>query len=197
MLLAPLLAPVGGIGVAFFPLVVLLGVSAFVDYIDREDYFAQGMQTLLIWVLVVLSALPAVAAAVQGRGSSYPPYYAPIQRFIASMLKDGETIYTDIPEAIAWYGNRSAMLIPNAIADAEKLTPGWQGVGGVYLTSRNKSRQADNGWDALFYQRAPKSFPFEHAIELPPGQADQLFLSDSPRWSAESSETSNAEAAEE
>jgi hypothetical protein len=184
MLLTPLIGPSYTVLSSVFPLVVLLGVSAFVDYVDREEFFEPGMQMLLVWLLIILSALPAVAQVIKGSKAVYPPYYAPIQEFVCSMLDESETLYTDMPWATAWYGDRNSVLVPLEIADVAKITNGWTNVGGVYLTSETagKTHVEKDGWRDILYHKVPESVPFKHAIELPSGRGDQIFLSDRPRW---------------
>ena len=181
LLLSPLLQSGRDVLPALFPLVVLLGVSAFINYVDREDYFTQGLQSLLVGVLVAVSALPAAALALQGRSTAYPPYYAPLQNFVASMINEDEAVLTDVPHAIAWYGGKGAILVPSKISDVTKL--GCNKIGGVYLTQATKPIGAgQDDWYDLFYQNAPQGFSYTNAIELPSRHGGQIFLSDRPRW---------------
>jgi hypothetical protein len=184
MLLMPLIGPSYMVLSAVFPLAVLLGVSAFVNYVDREEFFEPGMPLLLIWLLIILSALPAVAQVIRGSRAAYPPYYAPIQSFVCSMLDEGEVLYSDIPWATAWYGDRTSVLVPLHISDVDKIRDGWTNVGGVYLTSETacKTVQEKEGWHDILYHKVPESVPFRHAIELPVGCGDQIFITDRPRW---------------
>ena len=102
------------------------------------------------------------------------------------MVEEEERLYTDIPWATAWYGNRTSVLLPQRISDVESLTNGWSGAGGIYLTSETSDHtvQSEEEWRSFFYQKVPEGVPFRHAIELPAGSADQLFLTDRPRWKA-------------
>jgi len=183
-LLMPLIGPSYAVFGALFPIVILLGASAFNDYLDREEYFEQGMQQLLMWALIVISALPAVAQVIKGSDYSYPPYYAPIQQFVCNMVEEEETLYTDIPWATAWYGNRTSILLPQEINDVEKIATGWDNVGGVYLTSETANRpvQTEASWCSLWLQKAPEGIPLRHSIQIPAGRSDQLFLANKVRW---------------
>jgi hypothetical protein len=184
LLLSPLVGPgyivLGGL----FPLVVLLGVSAFVDYVDREEYFEHGLPTALAWLLIAVSALPAIAQVMSSNPSGYPPYHAPMQRFVCGLTADEERLYTDIPWATAWYGDRTSVLLPREIADVDDIAGGWEGVGGLYLTTETSDRpmQQESTWRSVFGHEVPESVPLRHAIELPAGRPDQLFLTDRVRW---------------
>ena len=187
ILLSPLVGPGYVVLGALFPLVALLGVSAFVDYVDREEFFEQSLPTVLAWLLIAVSALPALAQVVGTRPSTYPPYYAPIQQFVCGLVDEGDGLFTDIPWATAWYGNCASVLLPREITGVEKMADGWDGVGGVYLTTRTSGRPmaGDASWRSAFGREVPESVPLRHAIELPSGRPDQLFLTDRPRWDAE------------
>ncbi len=188
LLLSPLVGPGYVVLGALFPLVVLLGVSAFVDYVDREEFFEQDLPTVLAWLFVAVSALPAIAQVVGSAPSAYPPYYAPIQRFVCGLVADEERLYTDIPWATAWYGDCTSILLPQEIGDIEKISGGWDRVGGLYLTTETSDRplREDAAWRSVFGREVPESVPLRHAIELPSGRLGQLFLSDRPRWEEES-----------
>ena len=183
-LLSPLVGGSYAVFSALFPLVVLLGTSAFLDYLDREEVFVQGLETFLTWAMVVACAIPTVAQVVGGSLGGYPPYYAPIQRFVSEMVKDDKLLFTDIPWATAWYGDRTSVLLPQTIADVEMLSGGWEHVGGIYLTTETANRAVRDAapWRPLLHQQVPESIPLRSAIQLPAGTTDQLFLCDKARW---------------
>jgi hypothetical protein len=183
-LLVPLVGPSYNVVIALFPLVALFGASAFTDYVDREEYFDRSIQTLLVWGLVLVTALPVIGQVMSRPDSVFPPYYAPLQRYVCSLIDKDELLYSDIPWATAWYGDRSSVLIPNAISDVDSTLGGWSSVGGVYLTSETGDRplQGDPSWRQLLQGKVPDAVPFRHAIELPSGRPNQLFLTDRARW---------------
>jgi 4-amino-4-deoxy-L-arabinose transferase-like glycosyltransferase len=184
LLLHPLVGPSYVVLGALYPLAVLLGVSAFVDYLGREEFFEESWPLLLTGVMIVMCALPAVAQVVGIRPEVYPPYYAPIQKYVCELVEDGEFLYTDIPWATAWYGDRSSVLLPQQVADVEALSDGWDRIGGVYLTTETGDKPVGDGggWRPLLHQQVPESVPLRHAIRFPRAGAGQLFLSDRPRW---------------
>ncbi|MBT3193638.1 MAG: hypothetical protein HN341_13900 [Verrucomicrobia bacterium] len=184
MLLSPLVGPSYSVLGALFPLAVLLGTSAFVDYVNREEFFEASLPSFLTGVLVVVSALPAVAQVIGARPAVYPPYYAPIQQYVSGLLQDDEILVTDIPWATAWYGDRTSLLLPVDISGVEALAADWTSVGAVYLTTETANRPAmtESAWRPLLSQKVPESVPLRHAIQLPAGSGEQLFLSDRQRW---------------
>ena len=175
---------------AFLPLIALIGTATFVDYINKEEFFEAGWQTILIWALIILTALPA-AFKIAGRGTSaYPPYYPPLTGFVCGLLDSNETICTDIPWATAWYGRQPSILLPQTLTDFDIINTKTNNIKGVYLTTETGNRQytselktgAWKSWLPFLNGEAPENFHLKHAIRLPGGTRDQLFLTDSPRW---------------
>ena len=183
-LLVPLIGPSYNVFVVLFPFVALLGASAFIDYVDREEYFEQNIQVLLMWGLVLVTALPTLGQIMTRSAPTYPPYYAPLQRFVCGLLEKDELLYSDIPWATAWYGGRSSVLTPNDVSDVDTSLGGWSSVGGLYLTTETGNRPLleELSWRPLLQGAVPDTVPFRHAITLPSGQPDQIFLTDRARW---------------
>jgi len=194
VLLFPAVALSGGmtnrIFLAFFPLIALVGTATFVDYLDREEFFEAGWQTILTWALVVLTALPTVFTLAGRASPVYPPYYPPLTAFACGLLNADETICTDIPWATAWYGNRRSLLLPSTIDDFSKINTEENNIKGLYLTTQTGNRPYTKdlrsgkwqSWLPVLSGQAPEDFPLRHAIWLPGGTYDQLFLTDRPRW---------------
>lgn len=173
----------GGGWVALYPLMVLLGMSAFFVFLDREDIFDAGMKPLLTALLLLLCMLPAGLRMVGGAAAAYPPYYAPIQCFAGSIPHDGEALLTDVPWATAWYGRCTSILLPVHPDDVAALPGGgWSAIGGLYLTAPQQG-SGDLLWTMMLLGRqVPESVPFEHGVNLPVGRTDQLLLTRDDRW---------------
>jgi len=177
---APGMAPGSG-WIALYPLMVLFGMSAFADFLDREDYFDPGIRPLLAALLLAFCALPAGLRMLRGPDYAYPPYHAPVQQFAASVPEEGKSLLTDIPWATAWYGRQASVLLPVHPADVEFLPGGWASVGGVYLTAPDSPGDGASPWTLMLLGRqTPESVPFTHGISLPSGRRDQLLLTPAP-----------------
>lgn len=187
LVLLALLPPVpgtvaGSSWIVLYPLMVVFGMGAFVQALDREEFFDAAMRPLLMGLLLLLCLLPAGLRMVQGGASAYPPYYAPIQHFVGGVPGDGELLLTDIPWATAWYGGCKSVLLPNQPDDVAALAgAGWQQVGGLYLTG---SAGDDPLWTLMRLGRqVPDSVPLRSGVSLPVGRTDQLLLTREDRWS--------------
>jgi len=182
---------------ALFPLMVTVGVATCMYQLEREEFFEPGWQPFLLGTLIFLTALPtALRLAERGR-PAYPPYYPPLISVVCSMLEDGECVCTDIPWATAWYARQPSLLLPCDAGDLTALDRFALNIKGLYLTTETGNRSyatdlksgASRSWLPFLESRVPADFPLQHAIWLPPGRSDQLFLTDRPRWAAPRPET--------
>ncbi len=179
-------------GLSLWPVLVVMGVAAMLAAADREDVFVPYWHGLVCTVLVLLAALPAVARLAGPVRSPYPPYYPPLPHYVGRLMLPGEAICSDIPEAVAWYGDRAAVLVPESIDGLQALRARWPDINAVYFTSvtgdrRFTSELVDGRWAdwlPLLQRRYPAGFPFTHGMALPSGTRDQLFLTDRDRWHA-------------
>jgi hypothetical protein len=177
-------------GFSLLPLIAVFGVAGFHALLDREEVFIPQWQALAGGLLIVLAAAPLAARLAAPAPSPYPPYYPPFPHYVARLMLPGEAICSDIPEAVAWYGDRTAVLVPETLAALRTLRERHPRINAVYLTSvtsgRAFARELVDGrwadWLPILQQRCPAEFPFPHAIALPPGTHDQLFLTDRDRW---------------
>lgn len=176
---------------AFLPLVILFGLASFFLILDRVEFFEAGWDLVLTWVLVLLTALPAALKVAGPRAARpYPPYFPPFVSYVCELLRPDEALCTDIPWATAWYGNRRSVLLPRRMEDFYALHRSRLPMGGLYLTSETGDRPytrdlvagKDSAWLPVLNRSVPEDFPFRHAIALPPGSRDQLFLTDRVRW---------------
>ncbi len=169
----------------YYPLMVLFGVGAFLELLEREEYFDVFARPFLTMVFIAVCALPAGLALVRGEGTNpYPPYYGPLQAYVGDLVEEDTWLVTDIPWATAWYGRRQSLLLPqhpDALVGAAEQT-----VGGIYLTGRyaasaGKRQDGDRLWQLMYVdQQVPADFPFAYGMYLPAETRDQLVLLQDP-----------------
>jgi len=157
-------------------------------------------------VFAALVMLPMwFALLLPGKGAiTYPPYWPDKIRTSAHVLNQNELMMTDIPWAVAWYGDREAVwLTLNATADPTNPTE-WQEsffaindvlkpIHALYLTPRSLDARFQTDWvrggqvswgrfimGTLGGGQVPGSFPL---TKIPPGYLpEQLLLCDLARW---------------
>lgn len=190
--------------VLLLPLVVVYAVSMFFVLLEQIQFPAAELRLYSQALFGLLVCLPLISAMLVDRTPpvSYPPYHPPVIEETAHWLDENELMMSDIPWAVAWYGNRSCVWLslntaPRAgvmnlredFFSMNELKP----VKALYLTPRTLdgrflsdwARTSENSWGAFITQcvilkDVPDAFPLH---EMPTGfLPEQLFLADSKRW---------------
>ncbi len=167
----------------FFPLMIIYGVYFFENEMSDLTNYIPGYRNVPGTILVLLAALPAVLTIAGLRGKiPYPPYYPPLISYVSNMLSPNELLYTDIPQAVSWYGNHSAVLAPAKVDDIPALETNMNlKCAGIYL-AKGKEAGEDISWREFRKLKIPKDFPLKDGVLLPPTSKDQIFVSDRKRW---------------
>jgi len=185
--------------VLFGPLVIAYGVSLFLLILDQVDFPFRELRYVVIALFAMLFSLPLILTLLLPRPTplTYPPYHPAIIQGIANLMEPEELTMSDMPWAVAWYGQRqSVWLTLNAQNDYFAIDSFQKPIKGLYLTQRTLDRKfhsellqrsPDSNWGALVLdiivnrQQVPPSFPLRSNM---PGllASGQLFLTDRDRW---------------
>ncbi|MCE9616600.1 MAG: hypothetical protein K8T26_20180 [Lentisphaerae bacterium] len=177
--------------VSFLPLVIVVGVALLYKLLDQALFLTDDIRQAIVIAWVALAAIPLLLTlAGPSARRPYPPYAPPFVEYVCGLLKPGEILATDIPWAVAWYGGRSAMLLPRTSEDLVVMKREGAPVGAVYLTTETGDRPylstllqgEEASWLPLLNQFVPSDFPWQHGFTVPPGCRDQLVLTDATRW---------------
>ena len=138
---------------------------------------------------LVLAFLPPKSIPVV-----FPPYHPPALETVSGWLKPNELMMTDVPWAVAWYGNRQAIWTPpNSRTDFFAVNDYLKPVSALYLSPMTMDARFLSGWvragdaswgslvlDTIARKEPPAWFPLRktQAGWLP----DQLVLTDWERW---------------
>lgn len=186
------------------PLVVVYGVGLFFLLLEQVEVPVRQLRYVVIGLFGLVTTLPLLLVFLppQTRPLAYPPYLPPIIQELSGYMKENELMMSDIPWAVAWYGQRQSVwltlrAVPSAkdrslqedfFAINDYLKP----VQGLYLTAETMDSkfvsewvQAEQSWGSFIAQTVlmreePRSFPLQKArADLFPYQ---LFLTDWERW---------------
>lgn len=190
------------------PPVILFGVSLFFMLLDQWNVPEAGVRVMLTGMFGLLISLPLIFTLVsRSAPAAYPPYFPPVYKYTGQWLRPSEQMMSDIPAAIAWYGNRQCLLWTldpgddfYAIYDYQKpisalyLSP--KALDAPFLSGLLKG--PGSAWGRPFLVNAiarveiPREFPLKFAPPLyflPEDPAnpnetlpEQLFLADRIRW---------------
>lgn len=178
------------------PGVFIFGAAFFFVILEQMNLILIELRYLVVTLFVLLCSAPLIFTFLPPRTYPivYPPYLPPWIQETSSMLKTNELMMSDMPWAVAWYGDRECVWTPldtsrsfYAIYDEQKP------VAGLYLTPLTTDARflteilqgPDREWsrfavEVLFRTNVPPRFPLQHARKR--YTPDQLFLSDRPRW---------------
>jgi hypothetical protein len=177
------------------PLVFVFGGGTFSVLLGRGDSSPMMTRRIVAPLFVGVLCLPLVFRLYGGESGrfAYPPYYPPIIQERGSWMGEDELVMTDVPWAMAWYGDRASIWTPSEFGPGFLQIDREKRVSAVYLTARTLDgalvSEMLRGQDpalgrfaaeAIVNREVPPGFPLEHAFAE--GFPFQLFLSDRPRW---------------
>jgi hypothetical protein len=187
------------------PLLLIYGVSLFYLLLDQINLPFLQFRYIIIGGFSVVVCLPMIFAFLPPRPRSvaYPPYYPPHIQTIANWLKEKELTMSDVPWAMAWYGQRqSVWLTLRCMRDTNDATTHedffaindyQKPINILYLTPQTMDARFLSGWiragerswgsfilDTIVKKKVPDYFPLNQTQDgwLP----EQIMLADWQRW---------------
>jgi 4-amino-4-deoxy-L-arabinose transferase-like glycosyltransferase len=182
--------------VVLAPLVFVFGAAMFAVLLDQMEIEHPPTRNLAAGLACLVLCAPLIFTLFTPRYTTlaYPPYHPVVIQEAAGWMQaepEPELAMSDIPWAVAWYGNRPCVWLTWDLADAETINR-QQALRALYLTHLTLDRKLVTGqirdtepWgkfalDVLLRGEVPDGFPLREAYAdwFP----DQLFLTDRPRW---------------
>jgi hypothetical protein len=180
--------PVWNFFAAFLPVVILFATAFFFVMFERLQFRTRWVRRGMVGLFAVLNLLAVVFALLPPPPPAvYPPYNGGIIAAMGRTFRDEEIVATDIPWAVAWYGDRSAYLLPVSEADYLYLNDDVHTVSGIYMTQKTleevTSVAALSGYQQFWlskYGPPPATFPlkFFRVLSL---DGQQVLTSNRPR----------------
>ena len=181
--------------VVFSPFLIIFGVGVFFVLLESLDLPSKGVRYAILAGFATILSLPLALALLPPRPNpNAPPYYPPRIQQIARYVGSDELFMSDIPWAVAWYGQRQCA----------GLTLDWQNdffqihqqksVNGLYVSTRTTDARflsswfanENEGWGSFLLQsfvrhEIPSGFPLNKSPEGLFANGE-LLLMDSERW---------------
>lgn len=193
------------------PLVFMFGVAMFFLLLDQIEIPYPPARSLVTSAFGLFMCAPLVFALLPPKSFpiAYPPYWPPLLQDVSNWMKKDELMMSDMPWAIAWYGNRrclwSTLDAPSDLRTARQsdffdIHDYQKPIQGILLTRLTTDAKwfsqmlqgQDFAWgkfmlECLLRTNVPTGFPLKYS---PPGflQEGLLFLSDRNRWDAPAGE---------
>lgn len=185
--------------VLFVPIIFIYGVGLFSALLDQINFKIREFRMLVMGVFGVVMCLPITFIFLPPKTAPliYPPYYPPAIYQTCNWMKPNELMMSDIPWALAWYGDRQCLwLTQNSDSQFYAVHDFIKPIKGLYLTPETTDskflsgwiRAGEHSWAKFVFQfmlagQVGDKFPLRRS---PSGFApEQLFLSDYDRWKTE------------
>lgn len=178
--------------VVYWPLAIPYAWAFFLVLLDRLQVEMRSFAAAAISIVMFLSGLPLLLNVLPPRtGLPYPPYFHRYIGWVSIMLDPGEVMVTDIPWAAAWYGGKTAILLPQHIDDFYTIHEQYQAIAMAYFTTVTRDKPwvrglvdpsaPEHSWYQIFAEgKVPTNFPLTHGRFI--AGTDQFLLADRARW---------------
>lgn len=177
------------------PLVVIFGVVFFLTLLGQMKLPASRLRPVIIVLVCIFIRLQLFASLLPPYNSSvaYPPYYPPEIQKVASWMRPDELMMSDVPWAVAWYGQRQcAWMTTDARDQFFQFNDYVKTVKGLYLTLNTLNSKlftdciqgGPGGWGNFVLRTAvanqiPPKFTLRYSAS---GLSTGMFLTDRQRW---------------
>ena len=178
-----------------WPLAIIYGWAFFLVLLDRLQFEVRFLATLATAAVMFLTGLPLLLNVLPPRtGQPYPPYVHRYIGWVATLIAPDECLTTDIPWAVAWYGGKTAILLPRNIDGFYEIEARYHKIALAYFTTVTRDQPWLRGlsdpaapeytWYQVFAAgKVPGNFPLTHGRFLSGiSSSDQLILADRQRW---------------
>jgi hypothetical protein len=176
------------------PLVFAYGVALFYTLLDQLNLVTVDTRGAVVGGFILLTCAPLLISLMLGHSPDRNTPYSPLGvQSVARMMRPEELMVSDIPGAVAWYGDRQCGWLPldddQEFYEFNRLKP----IKAVYLTQRTTNGRFlsqmmldPKSWGHFVvdacqtYGEVPSGFPLTKA---PTGfLPDRMLVSDQPRW---------------
>lgn len=182
--------------VLLVPLVFIYGAAFFFTLLDQIQFGFLEMRKFVIGFAALVGCASLVFALLPPRSIPivYPPYMPYYIQESAKLLQKSELMMSDMPWAVAWYGDRTCIWTTiDARGSFYTVNDEHRAVSALYLTTLSIDgrflthilRGKNEEWgrfavEAIWRTNLPPKFPLRDARSgyVP----DQLLLCDRPRW---------------
>lgn len=175
------------------PLIMIFGVAFFYILLEQVHFPALQLRYLAVGVFIAMVCLPMLFTFISPRTNAVAyPYDPPLIQNTAGWMKNRELVMSDVPWAMAWYGDRQSIwLTLNAKDDFFAIHDYKKPVNAIYLTPLTMNGRLLNQWLRAgdytwcnFLLESTKQFPPYFPLTNSPASllSEEVFLTDRPRW---------------
>lgn len=183
------------IHIIFLPLFTCYGFAFLMVMWSRWELGQGLLRTIFVGLVIFLCSVPLLMTLFAGSSGrvQWPPYIPPFIGILGEWFTEDEIIASDMPWAVAWYAQRSSLLLPESVREFNRMHDYQdfkQPIRGLYLTPVTGNQPLFSGiykgsykeW-ALLITRPPqiKGFPLPAFTPLPI-DGECIIFADRDRW---------------
>ena len=175
------------------PLTLVFSVSFFLLLLNQIFLPMRELRYLIIGLFCLAACLPMLFTFLPPRRwplASFP-YRPHTARIIGEWTRPSELTVSDIPWAVAWYGDRQCVWLPPDLVSFGDINDYYRFFSLVYLTQRSAENHVGSPWCLVRLQIAmggppPQTFPLKTIPPMQLNPADiegaQVIVTDVERW---------------
>ncbi len=167
--------------VVFMPIIIVYGTAFFYVMFERLQFRTRLLRYGMIGGFAMLNCVAFVYKILPPQTTNpYPPYSGPMVSAIGRYFSSEVLLASDLPWALAWYGDRGTLYMPRTEEEYMSLNLNLRFITGIYLTHATLDR-IDMGalaksmidkkplpWMQMFpLQMPPPRFPLRNIQPLP------------------------------
>lgn len=119
----------------FFPLIIIYGCAFFFVMFERLQFRRRWERRAFVGMFAVLNVLPFLYTILPpARTSPYPPYDSGVIAAVGNTFREDEIVATDMPWAMAWYADKTALWAPFDRADYLAINDEIRSIAGIFVT---------------------------------------------------------------
>lgn len=182
-------AHTGNLYALLTPLIFLYGTVFFYILYDRLSLSSRLVMLLASGLFILVNSLSLIYALFPPRPPPYrfPPYYPPMIHTVSKWMDPGEVMMSDMPWAIAWYGNTPCMDLPKSVPQYLEINDYVHRISAIYFTPITMGRPFSDivggdmsTWAPILFRQVPENFPLRAPV--PNLGREFLFITDRVRW---------------
>ena len=172
----------------FIPVIAIYGAAFFFVMFERLQLRKRWVRRGVVGLFVMLNVLPMLFTLLPHLPvSAYPPYDGGVVAATGETFRDIDLVATDIPWAVAWYSDRSALLIPVEEKAYLYLNDNLRVFAGIYLTTLREWRWMEtlttysfwlSKYDVVHPPPEKASLQYRRQLTV---DGEQILWSDTPR----------------
>ncbi len=171
----------------FSPLIYIYGAAFFFVMFERLQFRLRLIRRAIVGLFVLVNIMPMIFTSLPPAPlAPYPPYHGGVIATTCDTFRDDELLASDVPWAVAWYGDRSAVIMPWSEEDYVKINDHMHFISGIYMTQQTllelKVGQIVKGYQQYWLTKYdPRMKPKDMYFRTLTKDGEQILLSNRQR----------------